>query len=159
MYEGIVDPVDLSEHVVDEQWAERNFKIREFYVARAENQYVGTASYQNLGNFAYIGYFYIKNQFHGKGYGRGLMQFLELRAMTDHLPQLTLFANPKSLWAVKFYERLGFTVKTGDKKEILEMENGIFKLFYEQNSLLLEKTVPTPKPLDFSGTMDTVEIN
>ena len=58
MYKEILlIPEDHNEHFVDEQWIEQNFPIREFYLARENGKYVGMASYQNLGDFAYIGYF------------------------------------------------------------------------------------------------------
>lgn len=142
LYKDIVDPVDLSEHNVDKSWADRNFKIREFYLARIDGQYIGAGSYQNLRNCAYIGYFYIKRPFQRRNFGRGLMQFLEMRTMTDKLTKLRLFCNPKSTWAVEFYKRLGFSVLSSNKQEILALDKGIFTPFYEQDALLMEKILP-----------------
>ena len=144
LYESIVDPKDLGEHHVDTAWAERNFKIREFYVARAEGEFVGAASYQNLGVFAYIGYFYIKPKCHKQGYGQQLMRFLEMRTQTDNLTDLRLFANSKAEWALNFYERVGFKVLMTEKQDILYLENGVFKPFYEEGAHLLQKILPKP---------------
>jgi GNAT superfamily N-acetyltransferase len=148
LYKDIVDPVDLSEHNVDKSWADRNFKIREYYLARYDGQFVGTGSYQNLKTCAYIGYFYIKRSFQRKNFGRGLMQFLELRTMTDKITKLRLFCNPKSTWAVTFYKKVGFYVLSDDKQEILTLDHGVFKPFYEQDSLLMEKILPEPNKSD-----------
>jgi len=141
LYKDIVDPVDLPEHWVDDAWAERNFAIREFYLARddAPKHYVGTASYQNLGKFAYIGYFYIKREFHWQKYGQTLMKFIEMRTVLDHVTDLRLFCNPKSMWARDFYIKIGFKVLSSEKNEILAMDNGVMKPFYEQGALFMQK--------------------
>lgn len=145
IYESIIDRIDQSEHQVDDQWAERNYKIREFYLGRADGNYVGMGSYQNLKTSAYIGYLYIKPEFQRKGYGIGLMNFLQVRTITDNLPYLRLFANSKADWALQFYEKLGFKIKSKEKREILSMDGGIYQPFYEQNSYLLEKPMPPPQ--------------
>ncbi len=141
MYAPIVDPQDLGEHRVDETWAEKNYRIREFFVARAGGQTVGTASFQKLGTFAYIGYFYIKSPFHGKGYGRALMNFMEMYAKTREITDLRLFTNAKATWALEFYQKMGFSIITTEKEEILSLEGGILQPFYEQNSYLLSKQI------------------
>ncbi len=141
LYVGIVDPVDLPEHQVDDAWAERNFAIREFYLARDDDvkQYVGAASYQNLGKFAYIGYFYIRRELHRRKYGHALMKFIEMRTVLNHLTDLRLFCNPKSTWARAFYENMGFKVLASDKAEILAIDNGVMQPFYEQGALFMQK--------------------
>ncbi|OLS15338.1 MAG: Acetyltransferase, GNAT family [Promethearchaeota archaeon CR_4] len=141
LYKDIVNPIDLPEHWVDDAWAERNFAIREFYLAHNDDpkQYVGTASYQNLGNFAYIGYFYIQRTFHRQKLGQSLMKFIEMRTILDHLTDLRLFCNPKSTWALNFYLKLGFKVFTSSKNDILAMDNGVMQPFYEQEALFLQK--------------------
>jgi ribosomal protein S18 acetylase RimI-like enzyme len=139
IYKDIVDPIDLSEHQVDEKWAELNYSIREFYVARDKGEYIGAASFQNLENFAYIGYFYIKPPFQGQNYGRALMNFLELHAKLEKIQKICLFANNRADWAIKFYKKLGFRIISEDKQEILSFNGGILSRFYEQNAFLMEK--------------------
>ena len=141
LYEPIVDPVDLPEHFVDEAWAKRNFDIREFYLGRDSDtaQFVGTGSYQNLGEFAYVGYFYVKREFQRQGLGRALMQFIEMRAKVDQISDLRLFCNQASTWAFDFYTKIGFHILTSDKAEILAMNGGVMAPFYEQNSDFMQK--------------------
>ena len=140
LYKNIVDERDLGEHQVTQKWAERNIKIREFYLARHNGKYVGTASYQNLQDkFAYVGYFYIKRKHQGKGLGTAMMNFIEMRTIKDDLDQVYLFAQPKAHWAGSFYNKLGFKIDASDKDEILAIENGIFEPFYEQDCLLMKK--------------------
>ncbi|MBD3186618.1 hypothetical protein GF325_07320, partial [Candidatus Bathyarchaeota archaeon] len=69
-YEAITDTVDMDDHEADEAWATRNHEIREFYVLFDDLLTVGTASFQIIEGFAYIGYFYIRDGFHRQGYGR-----------------------------------------------------------------------------------------
>lgn len=150
MYEKILlIPDDHNEHFVDEQWAEQNFQIREFYLIRENGEYVGMVSYQNFGNtgdFAYIGYFYIRFGHHRKGYGKKAMQFLEMRAKSDQLGEIRLFVNKSADWAEKAYKSMGFKILSSSKEEILSMNQGIFKKYYEEGQTLLFKTLPPLKP-------------
>ncbi len=147
LYEQILlIPEDHNEHFVNKQWAEQNFPNREFYLVRDNKEYVGMGSYQNLGDFAYIGYFYIKFGFHRKGYGKRIMQFLEMRAKTDQLKEIRLFVNKSADWAENAYISMGFKPLSSDKQEILLMNNGILKKYYEEGQTLLFKTLPPLKP-------------
>jgi len=147
MYKKILlIPEDHNGHFVDEQWIEQNFPIREFYLARENGEYVGMASYQNLGDFAYIGYFYVKFGYHQKGYGKNIMQFLEMRAKSDQLKEIRLFVNKSADWAEKAYKSMGFKPLSSDKQEILSMNKGIFAKYYEEGQTLLFKTLPPLKP-------------
>ena len=151
MYKEILlIPEDHSEHFVSKDWAERNFHIREFYLARDGNEYVGAASYQNLGEFAYIGYFYIKFGFHRKGYGRRLMQFLEMRARSEEIEELRLFRNDSASWAESAYKAMGFKELTSSKEEILSMNRGILKNYYEEGQTLLFKTLSPLKQVKYA---------
>ncbi|MHA1646013.1 MAG: GNAT family N-acetyltransferase [Promethearchaeota archaeon] len=147
MYKEILlIPEDHLEHFVNEKWVEQNFPIREFYLVRENGEYVGMASYQNLGDFAYIGYVYVKFGNHRKGYGRNIMQFLEMRAKSDQLKEIRLFVNKSADWAEKAYESMGFKLLSSDKQEILSMNQGIFAKYYEEGQTLLFKTLPPLKP-------------
>jgi ribosomal protein S18 acetylase RimI-like enzyme len=141
LYKEISDPDDLSEHQVDNAWAERNFKIREFYLLQDEEtgEFTGEGSFQVLGKFAYIGYFYIKPGFQGQGRGKFLMKFLEERTIASRLHDLRLFVHEKATWARDFYEKMGFNVINSKKAEIIALNKGILKPFYEEGSLLMRK--------------------
>lgn len=141
LYKGISDSNDLSEHQVDDAWAERNFKIREFYLLQDEDkgEFTGEGSFQILGKFAYIGYFYIKAGFHGHGRGKFLMQFLEEQTIASRLHDLRLFVHEKATWARDFYSKMGFDVYKATKDSIFALDKGILKPFYEEGSLLMRK--------------------
>jgi GNAT superfamily N-acetyltransferase len=141
LYKGISDPNDLSEHHVDHAWAERNFKIREFYLLQesGSKKVTGEGSFQDLGNFTYIGYFYIKAGFQGQGRGSFLMNYLEQRSLECGKHDLRLFVHEKADWAIKFYKKMGFNVFKSTKDSINAIDDGILKPFYEEGSLLMQK--------------------
>ena len=142
LYEPIVEEKDLSQHDVTRKWAERNFKIREFYLGREAGKFVAMSSYQSLGDdLAYVGYFYVKKKHQRNGYGRAMMEFLKLRAKQDGVTKLTLFVQPKANWALRFYEKTGFSMLSKEKDEIISLHDGVYRPFYEENSYLLEKTI------------------
>ena len=112
------DPADLQEHHVDEAWIVRNFPKREFFLARVDGEYVGFISYQNLQTYAYIGYLYIRNGFFRRGFGRNLMNFVEMRAKLDKLPEIWLFVNNHANWARQAYDRMCFEIMATTAEDI-----------------------------------------
>lgn len=144
LYRDLVDPVDLPEHEVDEAWAERNFAIREFYLVKEDGKFVATGSYQDLGDFAYMGYLYVKPERQRAGIGRLLVSFLEARALLDEKADLRLFCHPRAHWALSFYEKVGFREVTRSKEEILGMNGGVLAPFYEQDAVLFSKELRAP---------------
>ncbi len=145
----IVHPEDISEHQVDDTWVEKNFPMREFYLARDQGEYVGTVSYQKLGTFAYIGYLFIKKGYHRQGYGKRLIQFLHMRLYQDSILDLRLFSNNKAKWAIDAYLKMGFTILASDETEICALDGGVMQPFYEANHMCLQKILPPPKPVSF----------
>ncbi len=143
LYEGIVNARDLGEHRVDDAWAERNFAIREFYLLRETGTTIsiGFGSFQLLGDFAYVGYLYVRQGYQQRGYGKLLVSFLERRASEAGVKELRLFVNKKASWARRFYKKMGFTVLLSKKKDILGLDGGIMAPFYEEGSLFMQKIV------------------
>ena len=160
LYEKILlIPEDHNEHFVNEQWAEQNFLIRDFYLAREGKEYVGMASYQNLGDFAYIGYLYVKFGSHRKGYGKRIMQFLEMRAKSEQLKDLRLFVNNSADWAEKAYKSMGFQILSSNKQEIISMNQGILTKYYEEGQTLLFKILPPLKPTNIISNSFSMDSN
>jgi GNAT superfamily N-acetyltransferase len=141
LYEGIVDPRDSSEHHVTDAWAERNFKIREFYLLRdlGADSFIGACSFQVLGKFAYVGYLYVRYRFHRLGHGESLITHLERRTIHTGLRDLRLFTNEKASWARKFYAKMGFSVLLSRKADIIGLDGGIMAPFYEEGALFMRK--------------------
>ena len=145
----IVHPEDISEHQVDDTWVEKNFPMREFYLARDQGEYVGTISYQKLGTFAYIGYLFIKEGYYRQGYGKRLIQFLHMRTYQDNITDIRLFSHSKAPWAINAYLKMGFTILSSDETEICTLDEGIMSPFYEADHIFLQKVLPPLKPVSF----------
>jgi GNAT superfamily N-acetyltransferase len=141
LYDGIIDARDSSEHHVTDAWADRNYKIREFYLLRDVDKklYVGVGSFQILGDFAYVGYLYVRQGHQQRGYGQELISFLGQRAIKADVLDLRLFVNEKATWARQFYAKMGFTIFLSRKEDILGVDGGIMVPFYEEDSLFMRK--------------------
>lgn len=87
-YEPFVAEKDMSEHRPDQKWIEKNYFRREFYIGYEGDQPVGTISYQNIEDYAYLGYIYLDVDHVGKGFGKQLM---------DHARDLAV-RNRKKAW-------------------------------------------------------------
>ncbi|PIQ28674.1 hypothetical protein COW36_12120 [bacterium (Candidatus Blackallbacteria) CG17_big_fil_post_rev_8_21_14_2_50_48_46] len=131
-YAEFVDPEDLNEHYVDENWQTRNFIKRDFYLGYNEkNQPIGTLSLQYFNNYAYIGYLYLDTSEVGKGYGHTLMNFARRQALQKDMEGLCLIAHPEAVWAVKAYEKFGFECLHTEEKQILSWNQEALKGYYE----------------------------
>lgn len=137
-YSAICNKEDMTEHNVDENWKQVNFRRREFFISYANNEPVGTISLQHFGNYGYLGYIYLDKKHVGKRYGHILMSFIEQVAKDRGLEGLVLIAHPKATWATKAYEKFGFKEILTDKKSILEWQDGVFEPYYEEGFHLFQ---------------------
>jgi RimJ/RimL family protein N-acetyltransferase len=138
-YEDFVDPKDLDQHYVDENWIEENYKKRDFYLAKTDASAVGTISTQFFGPVAYLGYIYLSVDHVGKGYGKRLIDHArDLSLRQPGVESMVLIAHPQAKWAVKAYEKYGFELKATNKNEILSFHSGFMKPYYEEGFHLYE---------------------
>jgi ribosomal protein S18 acetylase RimI-like enzyme len=138
---------DLMAYYTHESWKERNFREREFFIGYANGQAVGTVSFQHCGAYGYLGYLYLDQKQMGKRYGQHLLYFAETLASVRNLKGLVLIVHPEAVWAVKAYEKFGFTRILSDKASILRWENGVLESYYDDGFHLFQydlrkKTVP-----------------
>lgn len=131
-YSKIVDPKDMDEHLVGQKWIDNNYFRREFYIGYSRGEPVGTVSYQNMGDYAYLGYIYLDAKHVGKGFGHQLIDHVKKIAIARGKAGMILIAHPKATWAVKAYEKYGFRCIHKTKKEVLSFQNGALKNFYEE---------------------------
>ncbi len=127
------------DYYVDDDWAQANFKHREFYLARVDAIYVGMVSFQQLDHFGYIGYFHIHKDHQRKGYGSQLLKFIELRLKSEKLSILRLFTHQKAIWAQKFYQKHDFHLLSSDFQTIRKLDHGVLKPYHAVNHILWEK--------------------
>lgn len=131
-YRPILDPQDMEEHDVDEEWAVRNYKLRDFYLGVADGVPVGTISLQYFGDYAYLGYIYLDVAHVGKGYGQKLMKFAEGVARKKGMKGMCLIAHPKATWACKAYLKYGFDILETERDQVLAWNDGFLNDYYEE---------------------------
>lgn len=131
-YAEFIDDKDVGEHSVDEDWAARNFAIREFFIGIAGSDPVGTVSLQYFGEYAYVGYIYLEVDQVGRGYGQQLLKFAESQARKHDMKGMALICHPKAKWASRAYEKFGFRVHAKRKEEILAWNDRVLEPHFEQ---------------------------
>lgn len=131
-YAPFVTDEDLAEHDVDEAWARKNLKKRKFYIGSVDGDAVGTVSLQDAGQDVYLGYVYLHADHTGHGYGRELLDFARDRAHRAGFSGMVLIAHPSARWAIKAYERYGFTRIAHAPEDVLAWNDGWLKPYYEQ---------------------------
>jgi len=132
-YEGFVDPEDMTEHHVDEKWARENFVKRDFYVARVNDEIVGTITMQEVNEaYIYLGYVYLHTDHVGQGYGGMKLDWAADEARRRGKKALVLIAHPEAEWAIRAYEKFGFRRVFTDKEDILNWCDGWMKPYYEE---------------------------
>jgi len=141
LYKDFISQKDISEYLVDQNWIERNYNLREFYLLKYQTEFFGTFSFQKLNEYAYIGYFFIKNGYHRRGFGSFILKYIEIKARTENLNKIILLVHPEAYFAVNFYKKHNFGIIETNKKRILEFENGLLKDFYEEGSILMCKNL------------------
>lgn len=138
-YEDLVTPDDLGEHRVDEAWALENFRRREFFVGRLDDEIAGTVSLQEVDEgHLYLGYVYLHTNHVGNGFGRDLLDFAEREMRRRGRSSMVLIAHPEAEWAIKAYRRYGFECIARDKGEILAWQDGWLEPYFEDGFHLYE---------------------
>jgi len=131
-YREFVDPSDMTEHAVDEQWAEENYELRDFYIGHVAGEPVGTVSLQYFNDYAYLGYVYLDKSQVGKGFGHRLLNHARDMARQQGMRGMALIAHPAATWARKAYLKYGFKISERKKERILAWQNGALRPHYEQ---------------------------
>lgn len=141
-YEDIVDPEDLSEHYVDEEWARENFARRDFYVGRLDDDIAGTISLQEVGDdHLYLGYVYLHTDHVGNGFGGDLLDFARDQARRQGRESLVLIAHPDAAWACRAYRKYGFELVADTREDVLAWEDGWLEPYYEEGFQLYQYRV------------------
>jgi DNA-binding MarR family transcriptional regulator/ribosomal protein S18 acetylase RimI-like enzyme len=135
-YRSLVNADDMSEHEVGINWANENFKKREFFIGYENDVPVGTVTMQTFGDYTYLGYVYIDTNHVGKAYGKQLLDFAKKKSMERNLKGMVLIAHPKATWAIKAYQKYGFELFMREKSDILAWNNGALKPYFEDYFML-----------------------
>lgn len=137
-YEELCAPEDMDQHDVPDDWARKNHERREFFVARIDDEIVGTISLQDAGDVLYLGYVYLHADHVGKGYGKRLLQFARGMAGERGKEGMVLIAHPDAHWAIKAYTRFGFDVVAEEREDVLAWNEGWLAPYYEEGFYLLQ---------------------
>ena len=132
MYEEFVDPKDLDQHHIDKAWIDKNFEKRNFFIARTDEESVGTITTQYFGKVAYLGYIYLDVEHMGKGYGKKLIDHARKICADKGIESMVLIAHPEAKWATRAYEKYGFERLYTEKEDILKFHGGFMKPYYEE---------------------------
>ncbi len=80
-----------------------------FYVYRHETKIVGVAAFslegQTTGRIRWV---YVLPEYQRRGIGAALVRHIEARAIGKNIARLKLFAAGAALWAIEFYQKLGY---------------------------------------------------
>jgi GNAT superfamily N-acetyltransferase len=136
-YRRFIDPDDMSEHDPTEEWEEKNYELRDFYLGRLGDEPIGTVSLQYPGDYAYVGYLYLYTDHVGNGYGGDLLDFAVRQARRMGKKAMVLLCHPKAVWAVRAYEKYGFRVIAKSKEDVLAWEGGWMEPYYEEGFHLM----------------------
>lgn len=140
-YRPIVDPKDMAEHAVDDDWAARNFLQRECYLGRIGNEVVGFLTLQHCGEYIYVGYTYVPKRFVGRGVGRRLLTHAREVAKERGYRGVVHIGHPDATWAVRAYEKLGYDIILRDREDVLNWNSGFLRPFYEEDFVLFRRLV------------------
>lgn len=140
-YRPFLSDDDMAEHHVDDNWGERNFDRRDFYLAWCGEHPVGVLSIQETGDVLYLGYVYLFEEKTGKGYGREMLDFARERARAMGKKSLVLICHPEASWAKRAYESFGFQCIAKSREEVLSWGNGWLEPYYEEGFQLYRCSV------------------
>lgn len=131
-YRPFLSDEDMAEHAVGDDWADRNFELRDFYLAWREAQAVGVLSLQETEDALYLGYVYLFEAETGKGYGVEMLEFARKRARALGKKNLVLICHPEATWAKRAYENFGFECIAESRKQVLSWSDGWLAPYYEE---------------------------
>ena len=136
-YKGIISDDCWHEPYMSEQELiiEFNNSVRMFGYSK-NNQLVGVMGIQELQDVTLIRHAYTLTQYQGKGIGKSMLKYL---LEINQSSRLLVGTWKKAIWAIRFYEKLGFVLLT--KKQTVQLLKKYWKISLKQikNSVVLEK--------------------
>ncbi len=110
-YRNIVPEPYFRYPVVTPSEILNDMKRMKFYVYEVDEKIVGVAALEIVTNdVGWIRWVYVHPRYQGKGIGTALMKHVEKVARSLGLKRLRLLTHEKAVWAIRFYEKLGFRI-------------------------------------------------
>ena len=86
------------------------FRRKAFYLYEMDGEPVGIVAFSTRPRgVAVVDRLYVLPDFHRQGIGSALMASMESLASEQGLSEVLIWTDPKAVWAVSFYERLGYS--------------------------------------------------
>ena len=136
-YRGIIPDDCWHEPYMPKHELEDEFKngVRMFGY-HDNNELIGVIGFQIIKEVVLIRHAYTLTKHQGKGKGSELLKFLLEKNKNSHL----LVGTWKSAkWAIKFYEKFGFTVRSAEQSALLLKKYWTIPSKQIENSVVLEK--------------------
>ncbi len=132
-----------QDFLINDEWIKQNFEERELFIARDKGIYIGLITFEKKIDFALIKFHQIKKEHQGNGYGKQLIQFLEMRTLQENLNILKIMCFTKAVEAIKMYKSMNF-----EEPSLMDKEKD--SPFLKKDLILLKKSLPPLKKLNFS---------
>ena len=140
-YKGIISDDCWHEPYMSEQELINEFNngVRMFGYSK-NNKLVGVMGIQELQDVTLIRHAYTLTHYQGKGIGKSMLKYL---LEINQSSRLLVGTWRKAIWAIRFYEKLGFVLLT--KKQTVQLLKKYWKISLKQiqNSVVLEKNYST----------------
>lgn len=88
-----------------------------YYFVKNEGKIIGFLAFYPRNDVMYLSKFYLYKSERGRGYSRGMLDFVRRAAKDEHLRAIELNVNRNNS-AIYAYEKLGFTVIREEKNDI-----------------------------------------
>lgn len=109
-YRAIVPPGTFREPYLTVDELADEFKRKDFYLCELEGKPIGVAAFEarNRG-VGVVDRVYVLPDFQRRGIGAALLTYIERQAVGRGVREIVLWTDSKAVWAIRFYERLGYS--------------------------------------------------
>lgn len=109
-YRAIVPPGTFREPYLSVDKLADEFAHKDFYLYELEGKPVGVAAFEardrGVGTVDRV---YVLPDFQRRGIGVALLTYIERQAVERGVREIVLWTDSKAVWAIRFYERLGYS--------------------------------------------------
>jgi GNAT superfamily N-acetyltransferase len=107
----VIPPEDFIEPYFTEETFKESFEKIDFFAYFENSKILGVAGLQiDESGQGWVRLVYILPEHQRKGIGNKLVERIEQEAQKKGLQEITLYTFDKAIWAVRFYEKLGYEI-------------------------------------------------
>ncbi len=119
-----------------DDWFAANLARRDMAVLELGREVVGVLTTEDTGTDLYLGYVYLHTDWVGHGLGRVLLDHARRAARRAGRTGLVLLCHPDATWAVRAYEKYGFTCIARAREAVRSWNQGWLGDRYEEGFAL-----------------------